>query len=137
MILQPGGKSMWAHLQCGQNEARTLESRYATRNGTQALVLWRTANSLLTLEDLADTVALHPKRVEKILAFGLIEVTASTSSGPLFSATTVERLRRIVRLRRDLGVNMAGIAAILDMRERILNLQAELGRLRGRLDLLA
>jgi DNA-binding transcriptional MerR regulator len=75
--------------------------------------------------------------VEKILAFGLIEVTASTSSGPLFSATTVERLRRIVRLRRDLGVNMAGIAAILDMRERILNLQAELGRLRGRLDLLA
>jgi DNA-binding transcriptional MerR regulator len=46
-------------------------------------------------------------------------------------------LRRIVRLRRDLGVNMAGIAAILDMRERILNLQAELGRLRGRLDLLA
>jgi len=36
-------------------------------NGTQALVLWRTANSLLTVQDLADAAALHPKRVEKFL----------------------------------------------------------------------
>jgi len=105
-------------------------------NGTQALVLWRTANSLLTLQDLAEAAVLHPKRVEKFLDFGLIEPLAKTRSGPLFSASSVERLRRIVRLRRDLGVNMAGIAVILDMRERILNLQAELGRVRGRLDLL-
>jgi MerR family transcriptional regulator/heat shock protein HspR len=48
----------------------------------------------------------------------------------------VERLQRIVRLRRDLGVNLAGIAVILDMRERIVNLQKELRRLRGRLELL-
>jgi hypothetical protein len=127
---------MLAHLQSGQNDAKRRELRRAMLTGTQALVLWRTANSLLTLEDLADAAALHPKRVEKFLAFGLIEPSAETSSGPLFSASSVERLRRIVRLRRDLGVNMAGIAAILDMRERILNLHAELGRLRGRLDLL-
>jgi hypothetical protein len=127
---------MLAHLQSGQNDAKRRELRRAMLTGTQALVLWRTANSLLTLKDLADAAALHPKCVEKFLAFGLIEPSAETSSGPLFSASSVERLRRIVRLRRDLGVNMAGIAAILDMRERILNLQAELGRLRGRLDLL-
>ena len=127
---------MLAHLQSGQNDAKRRELRRAMLTGTQTLVLWRTANSLLTLKDLADAAALHPKRVEKFLAFGLIEPSAETSSGPLFSASSVERLRRIVRLRRDLGVNMAGIAAILDMRERILNLHAELGRLRGRLDLL-
>ena len=127
---------MLAHLQSGQNDAKRRELRRAMLTGTQALVLWRTANSLLTLKDLADAAALHPKCVEKVLAFGLIEPSAETSSGPLFSASSVERLRRIVRLRRDLGVNMAGIAAILDMRERILNLHAELGRLRGRLDLL-
>ena len=127
---------MLAHLQSGRNDARALESRCAMVNGTQALVLWRTANSLLTLQDLAEAAVLHPKRVEKFLDFGLIEPLAKTRSGPLFSASSVERLRRIVRLRRDLGVNMAGIAVILDMRERILNLQAELGRVRGRLDLL-
>jgi MerR HTH family regulatory protein len=127
---------MQAHSQWGRNDARTLESRCAMLNGTQALVLWRTANSLLTLQDLADAAALHPKRVEKFLDLGLIEPSAKTCSGPLFSASSVERLQRIVRLRRDLGVNLAGIAVILDMRERIVNLQTELGRLRGRLDLL-
>lgn len=127
---------MQAHSQWGRNDARTLESRCAMLNGTQALVLWRTANSLLTLQDLAEAAALHPKRVEKFLDFGLIESSAKTCSGPLFSASSVERLQRIVRLRRDLGVNLAGIAVILDMRERIVNLQTELGRLRGRLDLL-
>src|SRR5882762_5205468 len=126
---------MVAHLRSGQNDAKSRKLRHAML-GAQALVLWRTANSLLTLEDLADAAAQHPKRVEEFLAFGLIEPSAETSSGPLFSASSVERLRRIVRLRRDLGVNLAGIAAILDMRERILNLRAELGRLRGRLDLL-
>lgn len=122
---------MLAHLRCGQNDAKSRELRRAMPNGAQALALWRTANSLLTLKDLADAAALHPKRVEKFLAFGLIEPSAETSSGPLFSASSVERLRRIMRLRHDLGVNLAGIAAILDMRERILSLQAELGRLQG------
>ena len=125
---------MLACSQSGRNDARTLELRCAMLNGTQALVLWRTANSLLTVQDLADAAALHPKRVEKFLDFGLIEPSAKTCSGPLFSASSVERLQRIVRLRRDLGVNLAGIAVILDMRERIVNLQTELGRLRGRLE---
>jgi len=127
---------MLACSQSERNDARTLESRCAMLNGTQALVLWRTANSLLTLQDLAEAAALHPKRVEKFLDFGLIEPSAKTCSGPLFSASSVERLQRIVRLRRDLGVNLAGIAVILDMRERIVNLQTELGRVRGRLELL-
>ena len=36
------------------------------------------------------------------------------------------------RLRRDLGINLAGIAAVLDMRDRIEGLQKEVERLRGR-----
>src|SRR3981189_4000396 len=99
---------MLACSQSGRNDERTLESRCAMPNGPQALVLWRTANSLLTLKDLADAAALHPKRVEKFLAFGLIEPSAETSSGPLFSASSVERLRRIVGLRRDLWRTMVG-----------------------------
>jgi hypothetical protein len=38
-------------------------------------------------------------------------------------------------LRRDLGINLAGIAAVLDMRERIENLQKEVESLRGRVRL--
>jgi MerR family transcriptional regulator/heat shock protein HspR len=48
----------------------------------------------------------------------------------LFPRSSLERLRRILRLRRDLEINLAGIAAVLDMRERIESLQKEVQRLR-------
>ena len=54
-------------------------------------------------------------------------------TAPLFPRSSLERLRRIVRLSRDLGINLAGIAAVLDMRERIESLQKEVERLRGQL----
>ena len=91
--------------------------------------------ALLSIEDLAKATSLHPKRVEKLVGFGLIEPAIRTWSGPMFPRSSLERLRRIVRLSRDLGINLAGIAAVLDMRERIESLQKEVERLRGRLRL--
>jgi len=99
--------------------------------------LWRTANSRLTVQDLATAAGLDSSDVEKIVGLGVIEPSSNTRSGPLFSQTAVGRLRRIVRLRRDLGINLAGIAVVLDLRERIESLEREVGRLRGRLSLMA
>jgi DNA-binding transcriptional MerR regulator len=104
-------------------------------SNNHALVLWRTANSLLTLEDLADAAALPRRRVQRFIGFGLIEPSARTGSDLLFPVSSVERVKRILRLKRDLGVNLAGIAVILDLRERIENLQRELWFLRDRLDM--
>ena len=99
---------------------------------THELILWRTEHSLLTLTDLANMAGLHPELVETFVDYGLIEPSPGTVSGPLFPADTVKRLRCIMRLRRDLGVNLAGVAVILEMRERIENLQRELELLRRR-----
>lgn len=96
---------------------------------------WRTEYSLLTLEELAGTAGLHPELVEKFIDYGLVEPATTTGSHSFFSVSSVERLRRIIRLRRDLGVNLAGVAVILEMRERMENLQRELDRLRSRFDL--
>jgi MerR family transcriptional regulator/heat shock protein HspR len=100
-----------------------------------SVLLWRQQQGLLSLDDLAKATSLHPKRVETIVEFGLLEPTPSTWSGPLFDRSSVERLKRIVRLRRDLGINLEGIAAVLHMRERIESLQRELEYLRGQLRL--
>lgn len=100
---------------------------------TETLMLWRNANSLLTLEDLANAAAVPQKKVEKLVVIGLLEASTLTRSGPLFSAACVERVRCIQRLRRDLGINLQGIAVVLDMRERIQSLQRETRWLRGRL----
>jgi DNA-binding transcriptional MerR regulator len=99
-----------------------------------AMVLWRTEHGLLTVEDLASAAGLNSDAVETFLRFGLIEPCLQTGSCPLFQGSSVERLQRIQRLRQDLGVNFAGVAVILEMAERIENLQAELEFLRGRLE---
>ena len=43
----------------------------------------------------------------------------------LFEVAAVPRLRLIKRLRCDIGVNLAGIAVILDMLDRLCALQRE------------
>lgn len=95
-----------------------------------AIVLWRLEHSALTLEDLASEAGVHPELVEKFVSYGLIEAVEECGGRPLFARAAVERLRSIVRLRRDLGVNLAGIAVILEMKDRIRALEEELERLR-------
>jgi len=97
---------------------------------TAALVLWRMQHSLFDTRDLAREAGLHISMVERLVAFGAIEPVPDVVSPPLFAASAIERLQCIARLRRDLGVNLAGAAVILDMRERITSLRAELERLR-------
>jgi hypothetical protein len=115
------------------SKSRTSWKRSLMVDRAHSVLLWRQAQVLLSVDDLAKAAALQRRRVETIVEFGLIEPATSSRSGPLFKRSSVERLRRIVRLRRDLGINLAGIAAVLDMRERIESLQREVQLLRGQL----
>jgi len=101
---------------------------------TREVVVWRTEHAFLSLEDLARACGLHPGLVEQFVDYGLLEPLAGAGPRSLFPASAVERLRRIIRLKCDLGVNLAGIAVILEMRERFVSLQEELARLQGRSD---
>src|SRR5258708_10021072 len=86
---------------------------------THALTVWRTEHSLLTLEDLASAVGLHPELVDVFVRYQLVEPTVHTGSCPLFPPSSVERLNRILRLRHNLGQNLGGVAGILDMIGRV------------------
>ena|ERR1700736_2538775 len=97
---------------------------------TYALTVWRTEHSLLTIEDLASAAGLDPELVDVFVRYQLVEPTVHSSSCPLFSTSSVERLHRILNLRRDLGVNLAAVGVILDMTEQIENLQTDLEMLR-------
>ena len=50
-----------------------------------------------------------------------------------FDGAAVPRLRMIRRLREELGVNLAGIAVILDLRDKLRTLQRENEMYRARL----
>ncbi len=64
--------------------------------------------------------------------FGLIEPARVGPGMLLYSDADIERVRRIRRLVDDLGVNLAGAAAILHLREQMIALQRELVTLRNR-----
>jgi MerR family transcriptional regulator/heat shock protein HspR len=49
----------------------------------------------------------------------------------MYSAEDVEEIARLVRLTRDLGVNLAGVEIILKMRRRMLDMQAQMEQLLG------
>jgi MerR family transcriptional regulator/heat shock protein HspR len=80
----------------------------------------------VTLEVLAERTGVPPRRIHDYIEFGLLEPVERQEERLYFEAAAVLRLRRIERLRRDLGVNLTGIAIILDMRDRLLRLQREL-----------
>jgi DNA-binding transcriptional MerR regulator len=101
------------------------------RDDSAPVVLWRLEHSLLTLEDLASITGVHPELIGKFVSYGLLEPAGGSGNCPLFAPSTVQLVRCIVRLRRDLGVNLPGIAVILEMRQRMEALQREIQRLRG------
>ena len=109
-------------------ENRIRAHSKAGKPGT--LVLWRTQQPLLPMEELARAAGLHIGLVEQLVEYGVIEPAPGSASSILFPIAAIDRLRCVVRLRRDLGLNLAGAAVIVEMRERLRTLRAELERFR-------
>ncbi len=96
------------------------------------IAICRLEEEQFTLESLATRAGVHPVRLESLMEHGLLEAREPAGARSLFDATSLDRLRVIERLRRDLGVNLAGIAVILEMRDRLTALQRELALWRAR-----
>ena len=94
------------------------------------LVPRRTSRERLSLEAAAARVGLHPVLVERFVEFGLVEPAERTGGEIRLDAASLPRLVAISRLRTDLGVNLHGVAVILDLVDRLAALQRELDWLR-------
>jgi MerR-like DNA binding protein len=86
----------------------------------------------LTCEVVAERIGARRSLVVRLARAGLIETIESESSEPLLPSHVVVQLRRMQRLRRDLGVNFSGAAVILDLVKRIELLNRELIEIRRR-----
>jgi DNA-binding transcriptional MerR regulator len=95
------------------------------------IILCRMEREQRTLEGLAACAGVHPELVQYYMEYGLIEPIQHAGIQPLFDVACIARLQRIERLRRDLGVNLAGIAVILDLLDRLTALQREVAQWRG------
>jgi chaperone modulatory protein CbpM len=86
----------------------------------------------LTLADVAEIVGARPSLLSHLVRLGVLETISDESEEPLLRSRSVLRLRRMARLRRDLGVNFAGAAVILDLVDRIERLNREIEEMHSR-----
>jgi DNA-binding transcriptional MerR regulator len=88
----------------------------------------------VTLANLAKRAGMHPMLLERLVECGLIRPITPVGAIALFESATVLRLRSIRRLRSELGINLQGVAAVLDLVERLRHLEHENASLRARLE---
>jgi len=86
-------------------------------------------DNLLTLFEAAGQAQVHPELLEKMVDLGLIE-PEQTQPQMLFAPQVVGDICRAMRLHYQLGVNWAGVGLVMDLLERISDLESELNRFR-------
>ncbi|WP_417228647.1 heat shock protein transcriptional repressor HspR [Thermophilibacter sp.] len=79
----------------------------------------------------AELTGMHPQTLRVYEQKGLVTPGRSRGNTRLYSQADIERLNLISKL-TDEGINLAGVVRILDMRERMLDREAELDELRAR-----
>ena len=86
---------------------------------------------LVRLEVAAETVRLPATRVRRYVRAGLVRPAHGQGAGALFGEEELARLRKIRRLRQDLGLNQAGIEVVLRLLDEIEALRTALARREG------
>ena len=77
----------------------------------------------------AQMLAIHPQTLRLYEKEGLLVPKRSQGNTRLYSSRDVERLKFILHLTRDMGVNLAGIEIILRMRDQMDQMQREMADL--------
>jgi len=74
----------------------------------------------------AEMYDIHPQTLRLYEREGLLKPSRTEGNTRLYTDEDLERLEFILTLARDLGVNISGIAIILQMRERMEQMQKEM-----------
>jgi MerR family transcriptional regulator/heat shock protein HspR len=81
-----------------------------------------------TISAVADQYGIHPQTLRLYEREGLLKPSRSEGNTRLYTDLDLERLELILSLTRDLGVNLAGVEIILNMREKMDAMQREFER---------
>jgi MerR family transcriptional regulator/heat shock protein HspR len=74
----------------------------------------------------AELYNLHPQTLRLYERVGLLKPSRSEGNTRLYTDADLERLEVILTLTREMGVNLAGIEIILNMREKISEMQRQM-----------
>ncbi len=85
------------------------------------------------LEELARATGLSAGEIVELVEYGVFQPSSGSRVAWRFSARCITLGRRASRLRTDFDLDLAGLALVAGLLERIDDLEAEVGRLRAQL----
>ena len=84
------------------------------------------AKAAYMISAVAETYGIHPQTLRLYEREGLLKPSRSEGNTRLYTAEDLEQLELILSLTRDLGVNLAGVEVVLNMRQRIEEMKVEM-----------
>jgi len=74
----------------------------------------------------AKSYSIHPQTLRLYEREGLLKPSRTEGNTRLYTQEDIERLELILSLTRDMGVNLAGVEVVLNMRKRMEQMQMEM-----------
>ena len=74
----------------------------------------------------AESYGIHPQTLRLYEREGLLKPSRTEGNTRLYTETDIERLELILSLTRDMGVNLAGVEIVLNMREKVEKMQKQM-----------
>ncbi|KAA0256902.1 MerR family transcriptional regulator [Deferribacter autotrophicus] len=81
---------------------------------------------LYVISIVSEMLNIHPQTLRQYERLGFVKPTRTEGNTRLYSDEDIERLKFIITLTKDLGVNLAGVEVILNMRKQIEELQSQM-----------
>jgi len=78
------------------------------------------------ISSVAELYKLHPQTLRLYERVGLLKPSRSQGNTRLYTDDDLQRLEVILTLARDMGVNLAGIEIILNMREKMVEMEKQM-----------
>lgn len=76
-------------------------------------------NFILNITEVCQSLGIQKQWIFEVIDEGIIHPLPSKSSSPKFDQTAIRRIRTSICLQRDLGINLSGIALVLDLLDEI------------------
>ena len=84
---------------------------------------------LYMISVVAEMFDIHPQTLRAYEREGLLRPTRTDGNTRLYSEEDLERIELILRLTKELGINLAGVEVILNMRERMSEMQRHMNQM--------
>ena len=93
------------------------------------------AKAAYMISAVAEQYGVHPQTLRLYEREGLLKPSRSDGNTRLYTDEDIERLEVILKLTRDLGVNLAGVEIILNMREKMAVMEKQMQEFIAQLDM--